>query len=529
MRRVAARKTIQILNTGYSDGGASMSKKSMKGWKARSASPQEDIDLNLYTLRDRCRDLYMNAPLGRSAIQTTRTNVVGSGLRLKARIDSEYLGLSDDESNAWEQNVEREFSLWADSVFCDALRLNNFYEMQQLAQLSWLQSGDAFALLKQAPPTPFMPYGLRIHLLEADRISTPNTVAAITAGPSPNSIVPMAGRAANGNRVISGVEIDSDGAAVAYYVCNRYPNAFYYPGSTEPLEWTRVEAFGPRTGRPNILHMMESERIEQRRGVPFLAPVIEPLKQLTRYTEAELMAAVITGMFTVFIKSDGPSNQNPLGSLIPEDEQLPDINENEYELGNGAINILRPGESVDIANPGRPNTAFEGFVNSLAKYVGAALEIPADLLQKSFSASYSASRAALLEAWKMFRMRRAWLASDFCQPVYEEWLTQAVAMGRIKAPHFFDDPIMRKAWAGAEWTGPAPGQLDPQKEAVAAALRVQNGFSTREQETLELNGGNFDRNAQQAKRETRLLKEAGLYAKADKPAEPQPPDDGDER
>jgi lambda family phage portal protein len=506
MRRTAARKVVEVLNTGYSEGGASRTKKSMRGWKSLSSSPQEDIDLNLFTLRNRCRDLYMNAPLGRGAIQTTRTNVIGSGLRLKSRIDFKFLGMTEEEADAWEQTTEREFSLWADSVHCDALRTNNFYEMQQLAQLMWLQSGDAFVVLKQKDPLPYMPYGLRLHLIEADRVCTPNTLNNVIA----DGLFSVEGTAANGNMVISGIEIDDSGAVVAYYICNRYPQSFFITNNLAPLAWTRVEAFGPLTGRPNVLQLMESERAEQRRGVPFLAPVIEPLKQLTRYTEAELMAAVVTGMFTVFVKTDAPSSSSPFGDLIPDEQQVAADDPTVYELGNGAINVMHPGESVEIANPGRPNTAFDGFVNSLARYIGAALEIPQELLQKSFQSSYSAARAALLEAWKMFKMRRTWMAQDFCQPTYDEWLSQAVSMGRIKAPRYFDDPVIRKAWCGAEWNGPAAGQLDPVKEVNAAKTRVDNGFSTREQETMEINGGNFDRNIQQAKREQKLMKEAGL-------------------
>ena len=525
VRRAAARNVLKVLNTGYSEGGASSTKKSMRGWKARSSSPEEDIDLNLYSLRNRCRDLYMNAPLARSSIQTTRTNVIGSGLRLKSRIDFKYLGLSEEEADEWEQTVEREFSLWADSVHCDALKINNFYEMQQLAQLMWLQSGDGFALLKQDKPLPYMPYGLRLHLIEADRVCTPNNISNIIAGEI--NIFAIEGTAANGNRVISGVEIDSSGAVVAYHICNRYPQSFYLANNMTSLYWTRVEAFGKRTGRPNVLHLMESERAEQRRGVPFLAPVIEPLKQLTRYTEAELMAAVVTGMFTVFVKSDGPSSEMPLGSMVAEDQQVSSGESVSYELGNGAINILQPGEDITMANPGRPNTAFEGFVNALSRYIGAALEIPQELLQKSFNASYSAARAALLEAWKMFKMRRTWMAQDFCQPVYDEWLAQAIALGRIKAPRFFDDPIIRKAWSGAEWNGPAPGQLDALKEINAAEKRIKNGVATREQETMEINGGNFDRNIQQAKREQKLMKDAGLLVEQIQQNPQSPPGGGD--
>ncbi len=71
------------------------------------------------------------------------------------------------------------------------------------------------------------------------------------------------------------------------------------------------------------------------------------------------------------------------------------------------------------------------------------MEIPRDLLLKEFNASYSASRAALMEAWDTFRMYRNWFVDDFCNPVYEMWLSEAVASGRVSAPGFFADPLVR--------------------------------------------------------------------------------------
>ena len=46
-----------------------------------------------------------------------------------------------------------------------------------------------------------------------------------------------------------------------------------------------------------------------------------------------------------------------------------------YEMGAGAIMALEPNQSIEIANPGRPNTAFDGFVTSLARQIGVALEV----------------------------------------------------------------------------------------------------------------------------------------------------------
>lgn len=502
VKRMAARKTLQVLNTGYSDGGASYSKSSMRGFTAKSASPLYDIDANLNTLISRSRSLYMTAPIATSAIKTTKTNAVGSGLKLKARINYEALGITDEQSQKIEDIIEREFALWAETNMCDALGLNNFYEMQGLYLLGELLNGDAFCLRKYENPTPSMPYGLRLQLIESDRVCTPNI--GVSVGNSP--YISYGRNDANGNEIYSGIEVDNGGKTVAYWICNQYPNA-QAVGEFKALEWSRIETYGENTGLPNIMHMFDAERAEQRRGVPVLAPVIETLKQLSRYTDAELMAAVISGMYTVFIKTESPTDM-PFGEAMPDQYEPVEHNDNEYELGNGAINVLGTNESIQIADPKRPSTAFNGFVNALCRQIGAAIEIPQELLLKEFNASYSASRAALLEAWKMFRMRREELARCFCQPVYEMFMTEAVASGRIKAPGFFKDPIIRKAWCGADWNGPAPGMIDPVKEVNAAKVRVENGFSTREEETMGLTGGNFSKNARQLKKENELLSEA---------------------
>lgn len=486
-------------NSGYSESGASYTKRSMKGFIADSRSPVEDIDMNLFTLRQRSRSLYMGAPLARSAIDTHLMNVVGPGLICKPHPDFAFLGMTREEAKEWETQVAREFNLWAGKRHCDATKVNNFYEVQGLALTSWLMNGDCIVLIDNEPPTPYMPYSLRIHLIESDRVTNPNTTA----------FSGLQGQVwynqQNGNRVYNGVEIDQNGAIVAYHVCNFYPNSFV--PTMQQREWTRVAAFDPQTGMENIIHVMYSERPEQYRGVPLLAPVIESLKQLTRYIDAELVASVINGLFTAFITTDTPTDSMPFGSIVPPEERVDD-SEASYELAPGAVNILSPGEKVEVADPKHPTSNYDAFVTSLARYIGAAIGVPYELLLKSFDASYSASRASLMEAWKGFRTRRTWFARDFCQPVYEQFLAEAVARGRIIAPGFFDDPIIRTAWAKAEWIGPSQGQLDPLKEVLAAEKMVANGFSTHERSTTELTGGDWNANIETIIRENTELAQA---------------------
>ena len=409
LRREADRyklETVRLIrNSGYDESGASRSKNSMRGWLASSKTPQEDIDKNIPVLRQRSRSLYMSAPLGTSAIKTNRTNVIGEGLKLKSSIDADYLGMTTEQAAEWQRTAEREFRLWATSKFCDATRVNNFFEIQQVACMSWLMNGDACVLLEYEKPTCKFPYGLRLHLIESDRISTPHSTG--------NNVYLYARNPDTGNRIFNGVEVDDNNRVVAYHICNTFPNSNLYTQKN----WTRITAFGDRTGEPGVLMIYETERPEQYRGVPYLAPVIESLKQLTRYSEAEMMAAVINGIFTVFVTSEKGTSGIGFTGVVDEDERVSDDDVN-YEIGAGMVNVLEPGEKIEIADAKRPSTNFDSFVTALAKYVGAALEIPVEVLTKNFVSSYSASRAALLEAWKAFRMRRSWIAADLCQPVY---------------------------------------------------------------------------------------------------------------
>lgn len=472
----------QVRNSGYSSGGANRVKKALIGWQTAGGDAEEDIHVHLDLLRRRCRDLYTSAPIAASAVNTCRTNVIGPGLQLKAMPDQSILGLSDEETAQLKRNIEREFSLWADTPMCDADRLDNFYELQQLAFLNWMLSGDVLVLLPVSKRVGEV-YDLRIRLIEADRVETP---------PDKES---------DGN-ISHGVEKDADGAVCAYYIRNTHP---YSADRMEAVKYERVEAYGKKTGRRNAIHIMSRERIGQLRGVPFLSPIIEALKQVSRYTEAELMAAVVNGLFTTFIEKQDNSDGIPFGETIPEEEQVDGRDGNSIEMGNGNVIELLPGEKVASVSPGRPNANFNGFVEAIVKQIGAALEIPYELMIKNFTKSYSASRAALLEAWKMFRMKRKWMIADFCQPIYEEWFAEAAAKGRIRAPGFFSDPLIRKAYTACEWNGPTQGQLDPVKEANAAVIRIENGLSTRQREAQEITGTDFTQNAAQLSAENKIF------------------------
>lgn len=492
-RRLGARAAFALAG-GY-EGGRS-DKRSLSSWKPKGNSANADILPDLPKLRERSRDLTRNAPLAAGALNTVTTNVVGTGLMLKSRVDRDALGWNEDQAAEWQKTAEREWRLWSETPDCDATRAQDFYGLQDLAFRSSLENGDVFALLPFVPRS-HTPYELVVQLIEADRICNKDN-------------------AADTPRLAGGVVMDNLGGAVAYHVLNSHPG----DRLTTARVWKEFAAFGGVTGRRNMLHLYGKRRIGQTRGVPYFAPVIEAFKQIDRYSEAEIFAAVATSMFAIETHIEDRGGPSPLESAVTG--QTPTSGTADTPKGAAWDGTLTPGLAIDLGlnekingfAPNRPNPNFDPFVQAVLRQVGTALEIPFEVLIKHFTASYSAARSALLEAWKFYRSRRTWLADNFCQPVYAAWMEEAVALGRIQAPGFFDDPLLRRAYLGSQWHGDGPGSIDPLKEANAIEKRLQIGLRTLDQEIAEDSGSDFETVTTQRARERDALSEAGLLPAA---------------
>lgn len=473
--------------SGYKYHGASQILNSLIGWVTGGGSAEEDVDLQGSTLRIRARDLYTGGGLGRGAPATLVTNVVGWGIRPKPKIDTAVLGMTDEAAEEWQTTALREFNLWAKTQMCDASRQNTFWELQELAFRSMLMSGDVFAVfgMKENKRNP---YQLVIRLIEADRVSTPES----GGGSEAENID-------NGGRVIDGVQIDKDGEVTGFHIANYHPLQDDTPGE---MEWVYIEAYGKDTGMPNVLHLMTVERPEQHRGIPFVSGMIEQVKQLDRYMNAELAASIVAAMLTVFIVTDNTEDDgyDSVNDGISEDEKVTN-DSMRIELGNGNVYELPPGKHVEKAGDNRAPTAFDNYVSRVITMIGSSMEIPYEVLMHRYDSNYTASRSAILDFWKVVRRYRQQFIQQFNQPIYEAWLAEAVALGRIDAPGFFDDPLVRDAWCGCQWIGTSQGHVQPVQEANAAKIRMDLGITTGEQEAMEYNGSNWTENMAQRGRE----------------------------
>lgn len=501
LRRMQARSALAMLGGVGSYHGADARRRAIRNWTPRTTSADSAVLPDLPTLRANSHDLVRNNPLAGGALATVTTSTVGTGLSVQPAILWRRLGLTEEASQAWQQTAKEYFELWAGRPeWCDQCGQSNFYALQELAFRSALEAGDTFALL---PMKRFRdePFETKVQLIEAERVC------------NANHAVDVSDAWAGGIKVV-------DGRPVMAAIAEHHPGSVLIGGNT----WREVPFFGENSGRRNLIHLMTRLRPGQRRGVPYLAPIMEPLKQLGTYTDAEIMAAVVSAAFTVFVKKPMPE-ELPIPSSTQGAVPVPagTSTDNEVGLGNGAIIDLGEGEEVSFADPSRPNTAFDPFVQAVLAQIGVALELPYEVLIKRFTASYSAARAALLEAWRFFRKRREWLAAQFCQPIYEALITEAVLQGRLRAPGFTRDPMVRAAYLRAVWIGDAPGAINPMDEAQAAEKRLEIGISDKAAETIAFSGRNWEDVHAQRMRERRAEQRDGLLRDpVQTPARPAP-------
>ncbi len=463
--------------------GGRLDRAATKGWRPWPGSADEDTIPDLEALRTRSRDAVRNVMVAAGAVSTMTTNVVGPGLALKPRPDREALELDEEAAAEWARTVAREWALWCASA--DWYGRGAFDDLQALAFRSVLESGDVL-VVRRFEERPGDVYGLRLALVEADHVSNPD-------------------HRADTDRLRAGVQLSAAGVPEGYYVADVHPGDRL---ATRAARWSFVPRVGP-DGLPLALHLYQALRPNQARGVPYLAPVVEALKQLSDYTDAEVSAAVNSAMIFAAVTTNMPEDAAAIVSN-PDGGAADPIDTSDYVLESGSVVGLRPGEKLDMTTPGRPNSEFEPFTLAFLRFVGVSLDLPFELLVKHFTASYSASRAALEMGWQAFRVRRAWLARALCAPVYRWFLTEAVARGRVEAPGFLDDPARRAAWLGADWIGPARVQLDPLKEANADRIDVAEGFKTVDQVLAERTGGTFQRKHEARAAEHRARVEAGL-------------------
>lgn len=401
---------------------AAMKGRRTDGWKTAGTSANTETRSGLIISRNRARDLVRNNPYAARAVSVIAANMVGYGIKTTPQTANKKA--SKPLLKAW--------LAWAESTECDADGMHNMYGLQELAARCIVESGEVL-IRRVWSKDAGLTVPMKIQVLEPDYIDTSREGV----------------NADNKNTIIQGVEFDSRGRRVAYWMHETHPGEVLFISTSRNLYASK------RVSAEDILHVHRADRAGQVRGVTWFAPVVIRLRDFDEYEDARLMREKIAACFTAFVSD----------SDTPEATGSAKAAELTERLEPAAIEFLPPGKTVTFANP--PNVqGYNEYASVVLHAIAVGLGIPyesltGDFAQVNFTSGKMARSEfyALLDVWQwnMF-------IPKFCGGVFG-WFTQAAVLAGLPAQG-----------ATAKFTPPRRTLVDPTRELPALIKAVRGGL-----------------------------------------------------
>ena len=468
------------------------SSKTMMGWNLPRVTDTDNHLLPaLGALQATSTDLQRNDPLAGGFIRNLVNGTISLGLQPEPVIEREFLGISQEKADKFINDAEFLWGLYARSFDSDFSRKKTFWGLEKQTAYSKVLFGNVYGIKKWRDGSVF---GTCIQLVEDHRVETP-----------PDKL--------SDESIVDGIETDENsGETIAIWVRNKQKK----DEADEKHE--RVPVYD-KNGFRQLMHIKrDDERIGGTKGVPLLNNITTLLKQTGRYTEAEAEASVINAFIAFYTTTEGavgPGTALAQNRGVVNNSPAKAAHEIPREIRSGQTYNMGPGGKINSLTPGRPNPAAETFMMAMIKFMACYLQIPYEVLLGVYHSSYSASRASIMQAYRLYQKERQDLASEFHNHVWEWFVSECVAKGLLEAPGFFENPLIRQTWLQVEWMGDSPPQLDLWKEAKGATEFIRARLAPRKHFSRTILGLRYDRVQEQLEREERNLKKEDIRKNQD--------------
>lgn len=462
-----------------------------------SNSINADLDTSLPIIRARARHLAANNEYGRRFLSLVASNVVGRNnpqLQVRATFAAQK-GQPPTLDKAANDAIEIHYARWGKGADITGRHknLSLFYRMVVKAV-----ARDGEALIRKVRDRS-LPYGLGLQALEADRLDEC-----------------LNGTLSTGNTIRQGVEIDSRGRAVAYYVKTAHPGENY----------ASSRAGTERIPADEMIHLFLSERAEQVRGVTWFHAVIIRASTIHKFEDAAVIAAQIGASKVAVLQqrsdvaTDGASAALGMadGTSTGTAGGIPQVH-----VEAGELMMAPDGYEIASWNPEYPHANFESFLTACLRGLAAGLDVAAHNLTGNMTdVNYSSARIAELAEREAWMCLQDWFNSGIALPVYQEWLSIALlrgdivfeASGKSLPAERLDKFLNASRFMGRRWAW-----VDPAKELEAHVGGVQLGITSRTRIAAE-QGYDLEDVIDELQQERALMQAAGL------PLDVKPPGGG---
>ncbi|WP_353472332.1 phage portal protein [Salipiger sp. H15] len=443
LRRARARAQTKVL---MNYDAASRGRRTY-GWKAPGSSADAAAYGSRVRLRNMSRDFVRNRAYAARGKDVIVANVVGEGITPSIRAGENAKG------------TVAELLAHLTSTDIDALGEYDLSEMQGIVMSTVFTDGEVL-VRRRMRNTRFsrnlrLPY--QVELIEADLLDT--TIQSW-----------------GDNLVVEGVEYGPTGAIEAYHLFNEHPGAVQ----------TRKALTSTRVHWSDVIHVRRFDRPGQLRGVPWLAPVMMTLGELSDYQEAQILKQRMAALMAVVVEwEDGAQRPANAGQGLEE-------------LAPGAVVDLPVGAKPHFTEPPTVD-GYDDFMRRGLATVAVGLGITYESLAGDLrSVNFSSGRMGRMEMDRLVRMwQRNLMIGQFCLGM-ERWFREGLALAGHRGLTFEMD-----------WTPPRRILVDPTKEIPAMIEEIGAGLNSRQRTQREL-GRDPDTIRQERAQDAEADKASGL-------------------
>lgn len=466
LRRARSRRSFARLDSlrlglgfnGQSYEGGSHSRRT-QGWLNRRRDADASLEGAQDTLRGRSRDLCRNNAWVSAGVDCLEEFTVGLGI----------MGSPEGASPAADRAREL-WNRWAGSRECDADMLATLAGLQALVWRTVIESGSCLIRrrIRTGSLGDELAVPLQLQVLEPDHLDTNRTTGI------------------DGNKVVLGVEFNSFGRRVAYWL---YPD---HPGSSHP---TTTRTVSVRVPASEVLHVFRRTRPGQTDAAPWLSPAIIRTRSLDEFEDAELLRQTVASSWAGFVTRE----EDPDGPEGDEDFPI-------EEIEPGSLEYLRPGESIEF--PTLPQVSGrDSYVSSQLRAIASCLRVPYEALTGDLTkVNYSSGRMGFNAFERRIAVwRRTILIEQFLDPI-RLWFIEA-ALSRV----LLGAAARELVWG---WTPPGSLILEVDKEGKADYAAIRNGTKSLS-EVIRSRGKDPSRHLEEVTRDFETLDALGLTLDCD--------------
>ena len=377
------------------------------------------------TLRQTARHLEQNYDLALGVLNTLVSNVVGaSGIGVEPQPRNADGTIND-------LLARQILELWKDwGTAPEVTKQHDWASAQRILARSWLRDGEVFgqmvsgniSTLNHGTRVPFS-----IEMLEAD-------------------YVPMDMQRTDPAQIVQGIEINAWGAPTGYHV--------YKANPLESGSLLTGAGMTKRIASDRMLHLKNTHRIRQMRGVSVFASVLTRFDDLKDYEESERIAAKIAASMAAYIKKGAPDQYEPNTDASPR----------LMKFRPGMVfDDLAPGEEIGMIDTNRPNPNLETYRSGQMKAIAAGAGPTFSSIARTYDGTYSAQRQELVEGYAIYGTLSNEFIGRIVRPVYEQFIATAIASGVLKIPA----GVRLETLDDAAYMPPSMPWIDPLKEVKA--------------------------------------------------------------